>query len=192
MCVCVCVCVCVWMDAPSVIHDDAPCPCSSSAPRLYMSLPHYQLGLSFQIGVSRLSHGPCILSTTSRLHPLSLSLSLSLSRARALCLGCVPVCMYVCVCLVRLCARACACMHGCMHYALQSAAHFKTLSSSDTHCMHHASLFHTLSSSSFMHTKHHIYMHACMHTHIWFIYALFQRIYSKSAAYRHHHQATQE
>ncbi len=158
---------------------------------LYVSLLHNQLGLSFQIGVSRLSHGSCILSTTPRLQPPQdcvrlckctvtcnclLSLSLSLSHTRSLscvhCLGCVPVCVYVCVCVscVCVCARACACMDACMHYALQSAAHLKTSSSSDTHCMHHASLFHTLSSSSFMQTEHHIYIHTYMHTYTYMIH----------------------
>ncbi len=201
MCVCVCVNGCTisypwWCAMSMLIFSTAPLRVATTqSTRPFLS--NWRL--------SSLAC-PCILSTTPRLHPpqdcvhlckctvtsncllslsLSLSLCLSLSCAHALCLGCVPVCMYMCVCVCVLCAcaRACACMHGCMHYALQSAAHFKISSSSDTHCMHHASLFHTLSSSSFMQTKHHTYIHTYIHTHIWFIYALFRRIYSKSAAY---------
>jgi hypothetical protein len=138
------------MDAPSVIHDDVPSPCSSSA-RLRVAttqstrpfLSNWRLS-SLAWPLHTINYAPSTPSTRlcapvqvlQRLQLLTLSLSLSLlfplslslSLSLALCLGCVPVCMYVCVCVCLLCVCVRAHVHACMDACIMLFSQLHTFS----------------------------------------------------------------
>ncbi len=176
------------MDAPSVIHDDVPSPCSSSA-RLRVATAHSTRPFlsNWRLRVSRMplhtiNYAPSTpstrlcapvqvlqhlqlltlsLSLSLSIVPLSLSLSLSrpLSRLRAS----VYVCVRACVCVLCVCVRAHvhACMDACIMLFSQLLTSRLQVQVTLIACIMPRSSIHYLRVASCRQSTIHTYIHTC-------------------------------